>query len=463
MTGQHYRIVCRLSVLALLLLAACGPDAPAEELVLPTRVPTEQSQAVAQAEAVDDMEPTAPAFSGPTLPPSFTPTPSVTPSATVTATPTATPTNTPTVTPTPTNTPTPTPTATPTPDTDAVISGGGGANLRRGPGTQYSPPLALLASDTGIDLSGRTSDSNWFEVVTRDGARGWVSADLITVYREIELPVTWVEPTPVPQVIQNPVAPPPAAGQPPPSGGGTFAISQRTRQIYQTGRQRGNQPTVFSKVGDSITANQPFLVGYDSNQYNLGPYGGLQATINQFRGSFGRTSLSAFEGFNAAAMLDPIWATDPRCTGGESPLACEVRVMRPSVAIIMLGSVDVQLYSAGEFNTYMSQIVNYLISQGVIPVLTTFPNVSGYYPAESEAFNSVIRSIAAQNQTPLIDLRSVAMGMPGSGVEGDGFHLTHRGDSFIDLNGEQNQFSMTMRNFMTLQMLESIWRGVPMG
>lgn len=423
--SQYHMYLIRIVILmTILIVSACGKQ---EYRELPTLVVIETEPEDAMAAAL---------INRPTLPPTWTTTPIPTNTPTSTSTPTSTETDTPTITNTPSPTKSPTPTLTATPVGDAVVTGKFGVNLRRGPSQRFTPAITLLETDTALYLVGISTDSQWYKVETMDGQYGWTFGELLHIYRDAPLPVIWVEiPTEVPVVV--------AAAQGQTTGGSSVSTG-------------GNLSSTFSKVGDSITANQAFMIGYGTGEYDLGAYGHLQSTINHFSGSFARPSLAAFSGFNTAAMMDSVWATDSRCMANETPLACEYRVNRPSVAIIMLGSVDVQLYGANEFRTYLDRIIQYTIGQGIIPVLTTFPNANDYYPGESEAFNGVIRSLASQYQIPLIDLRPAAMALSDNGVSGDGFHLSQRGDNFIGLNGEQNQYGLTMRNFMTLQMLHSL-------
>ncbi|MEL6268301.1 MAG: GDSL-type esterase/lipase family protein [Chloroflexota bacterium] len=412
------RFICVILVMG---TAACQPSPSA----LPTLavIPTMTPQRTIPATIV---------IQRPTLPPTWTPTHTASPTHTPTSTGTAT------ATATPTNTITPTDTLTPTPIGDAVVSGESGVNLRIGPSIRYNI-VTLLDYNTPVDLIGQSQDGNWYQAqVIENEQQGWVYAELITLNRDVgTLPITWTRPTPPPP----PTSPPVVVAQSEPQ-------APVSRPVI---RQRA-----FSKVGDSITANQAFMLGYDGGEYDLGVHGELQSTIDAYRGSFARSSLAAAAGFNAPAVLDPIWATDELCLPEESPLACEYRVHEPDVAIILLGGVDVQLYRLDEFDTAMKQIVDYTISRGIVPVLTTFPTAPSYYPAESEAFNQAIRQIAQQKRLPLIDLRSAVQGLPDGGLKSDGFHLTERGDYHIDLNGEQNQYGLTMRNFVTLQTLHSL-------
>lgn len=477
------------------IITACVPSSEALPtlMILPTDDP---AQSVAQAASTATPVPSQTATATVT----DTPTMTLTPTATASSTPTKTPTQTDTPPPTMTFTPsrTPTQTATPTPDGDAVVSGESGVNLRSGPSTKFNPPVALLQTNTVLYLTAISSTGNWYQVQTDSGQEGWVYGNLIDIHRQdvSQLPSVYVpvptDPPAPPQIVQLPpqsqsfvepntsdtsvIVLPPAGSSNPPAGNTgasvpvssgnappvSTGISARVRQIYQDGLSRGNNPRMFAKIGDSLTAAQPYLLGYGSGQYNLGGYGYLQDTISYFSSSaFSRDSIAAEPGFNAAAILSSIWAPPGTCQPNESPMNCEYRLTRPSIALIMFGSVDVQLYSVQEFQGYMSQIVQQTINQGIVPVLSTFPNSGSYYPSESEAFNGAIRSVAAQYQIPLIDLRPAIMGM-SNGIKPDGFHLTERGTIFIDLNGEQNTYGLTMRNLMALQMLDDLRRGLGM-
>lgn len=416
------------------------------------------------------------------LPPTWT----FTPSATATLTPSETGTSLPSWTPQPSDTPTTTVTS--TPSSDAYVSNEAGVNVRRGPSIRFNPPIITLDQNDPINLLAISSGGDWYEVETESGQAGWVFGEMITLNRDAsnleEKFVATPTSSPQPAII--------TAGTPGQPivlgvGGGStgntntnvitsssgstspianvVSISGRTQQIYQSGLAKGNNPRVFAKVGDSITNNQPFMNGFGSGEFALGDYSYLQESINFFdTGAFIRNSIAAESGFNAAAVQDAIWAPDGTCLPNESPLACEYRLTKPAIAIIMYGSVDVQLYGADAFQGYLNQVVQYTINQGIIPVLTTYTTSSDYYPSQVEQFNNVIRSIASTEQIPLIEFRNPALNLPDRGVQADKYHLSMNGSSYyIALNGEQDQYGLTLRNMLTLQALDDLRRGLKMG
>ena len=305
---------------------------------------------------------------------------------------------------------------------------------------------------------GRTSNSLWYEVRTFDGQHGWVYANLIETRIETDqLVINWVDtPTPLVTVALVDAIPTDDPNAPLVDGG----ISQRAIRIYRAGIQRGNKPNVFSMVGDSIAANQPFLAAFASNKYNLGPYGYLENTIRYYSDSFGRTTLAASSAFNAAAVLADMWADPDKCQPNESPLECEYRTAHPSIAIIMLGSVDMQIYTVDEYESYMDQIVEITINNGTVPVLTTFPNHTEFFWPESQAFNDVIRNIARREQIPLIELRDPAVALPHNGVTEDNFHLSQKDSDQQVFGSDEHEWGLALRDLLTIQMLDTIRRSV---
>ena len=130
----------------------------------------------------------------------------------------------------------------------------------------------------------------------------------------------------------------------------------------------GNHDYAFSLVGDSNTDNPAFLAPFDQGSYDLGPYADLQPTIGYFKGSFSRHSPAAVGSFSTAKVLDPAYA-DSRCSAGETPLACEYRLQKPSVALILLGTGD--QHDWRNFEARYRKIIEYTLAQGIVPVLMT--------------------------------------------------------------------------------------------
>ena len=226
-------------------------------------------------------------------------------------------------------------------------------------------------------------------------------------------------------------------------------------------------------IGDSLTANQPFLRGFGKGEYNLGPHADLNPALEYFAASprpgvpnsFVNKSAAVTMAFNAAAAFDPSWThwTDPEhlCQPNESPVLCEFRLSKPGSVMILLGPEDMQIYDTATYRTYLARLVKTAIDSGVIPVLSTFPATSDNPKLRLAApFNDVVRQIAGQYRVPWIELRDIAMALRDNGVKSDGFHLSDYGPAY-GFDSEPAQWSgCTLRNFLTLQMLNHLRRDV---
>lgn len=240
-------------------------------------------------------------------------------------------------------------------------------------------------------------------------------------------------------------------------------VEQRMEDIFAVGQTQANRANIFSKVGDSITVSQQFLHPIGTGRYNLRDYGYLQATIDFFSqaiahtdNSFANTSLAAAEGWAAWAALSTRYTDAENCFPSETPLACEYRIVRPSVAIILYGTNDAGYRTVGQFNTDLRGIVDYSIAHGVIPVLTTTP-MRPDVAQQTLAFNDIIRAIASEYQLPYIDYFAATQGLPNFGLTTDNVHPSTVGyRSTADFTASNLQYGYTMRNLVTLDMLEAI-------
>jgi hypothetical protein len=223
---------------------------------------------------------------------------------------------------------------------------------------------------------------------------------------------------------------------------------KQVRITLRRGKARGNRPDVLAKVGDSITQSPAFLDPLGCGQWNLGRYRGLRPTIRLFAGrslpgrsrecravnSFSRDSAAALLNTTSSWALEPGAAVDPACRSGESPLACEVRLDRPTFAVILYGANDISIgVTLGgdpipDFLTNMRAIVRAARRLGVVPVLSTLPPRAGSAEAEAmtERLNASLVPLARQLHAPLINLWRALAGLPAQGLW-DGLHLSVSG------------------------------------
>ncbi len=228
-------------------------------------------------------------------------------------------------------------------------------------------------------------------------------------------------------------------------------ISEHVIAIFEQGRQLGNNPRAFSKIGDCGSTPAWFLGDFDRGPafYDLGPYTGVQPVIDYYQGSFARTSLAARAGFNASALFATLWADRSFCNANEAPLACEYRVQRPSLAFIMLGTND--HWHPEEFEPQMRRIIEYSIAAGVIPILSTKAD-----NAEKDwSINATIARLAQEYDIPLWNFWGAVHTLPNGGLQEDLAHLTWSGNDFS--NPETLRKAWPNRNLGALQMLQAIY------
>jgi len=389
----------------------------------------------------------------------------------------------------------------PPPESQArVAADGNGLRLRESPGTA-GRVLGGLDALTPLNLLGRTADNVWLEVkVLSSNTQGWVMSQWVEVFiPTADLPVTGFPldlPTPTPVTVTPPSASstpaPTATGQPsatatnqlptatsvaatlpPPTVSYPYLsnLTTRAREIYLTGKTLGNRANVFSKVGDSITVAPDFLNPIGEGRSVLHGYGYLASTIQNFSAvtartanSFSNVSFAATNGWSAWTVLDLNYIDRTWCFNGETPLACEYRVVKPAIALIMVGTNDAVNSTPEAFRANLSTIVSYSIQRGVIPVISTIPDrFLNDIPGERVfVFNDVIREVAQTYQVPLWDYWASLQGLPGKGI-GDTVHPSSPPNgNAADFSAENLQYGYTVRNLGALHILDILWREVIM-
>jgi uncharacterized protein YraI len=344
--------------------------------------------------------------------------------------------------------------------------------LRDGPGTQWAI-LGTLEVGEVVMLDGRAPyvDTIWVRGITPGGRVGWMLGSLLAAPQEQlrGLRKIWVD-TPFTLSAPPPAVPPGQVTPPKPLSLNKVItnITSRARQIYRAGQKLGNHANVFSKVGDSITASPYFLLPIGQGKYQLGAYAQLQKVIDYFsaapardgRNSFENPSLAAHDGWSTSTVLNPAEAWTQVCQPGETPLACEYRVVKPSVALIMLGTNDMAVNTPDVFKANLSTIVQTTIDNGIIPVLSTIPYHEGY-DASVPVFNQVIIDTANAYRIPLWDFHSALEGLPNHGLI-DGTHPTPPPGDDVSLaanfSPENLKYGYTLRNLTALYALDAVWR-----
>lgn len=221
-------------------------------------------------------------------------------------------------------------------------------------------------------------------------------------------------------------------------------VSQHAREIFALGQELGNDPHVFSVIGDCQSEPAVLMGTYDSSKYLLGDgYEYLEDTIHWFKGSFDRDNITVKDGMSVASVLNPLWADPSQCESNETPLDCEIRIHKPSIMIISLGTN----WNGGNEQThekFMRQIVDILISRGIVPILSSKgDNLEG-----DHRINQSIARVAYDYDIPFWNFWRSIRDLPGKGIDGtrEGGYLTTE--------------AWGRRSFSGLMALDAVWRAL---
>lgn len=222
-------------------------------------------------------------------------------------------------------------------------------------------------------------------------------------------------------------------------------VTAAAREIYRQGMAKGNDPHAFSKVADCQNLQTVFLWKFDHlNIYQFDyPLDDYMDTIENFQGYFDRDGYSAKFGFTAASPLTQFEADPDFCLPGETPLECELRIARPTFVLVSMEfpfkGRSVELYTK-----YMRQIIEYVISQGAVPILATkADNVEG-----DHSINLAIAELAYEYDLPLWNWWAAAQPLGDKGIDPyrDGFHIS------------EQAWEERSRTF--LMVLDHLWKGL---
>jgi hypothetical protein len=225
--------------------------------------------------------------------------------------------------------------------------------------------------------------------------------------------------------------------------------TSRVYEIYQRGIELGRDPQHFSKIGDCHNVRAAFMGFFDKPGWYIlrGENAHLQPAIDWFAGSFDRDGYAVQGGYNAAAVISPIWANQEMCEPGENPVQCELRIHNPSFAFVSL-----ELWWDGRtterYELYMRQILDTLIEEGVVPILATkADNVEG-----DHSLNYTTAKLAYEYNLPLWNFWKAAQALPNKGMDierDDGFHIS--------------TLAWSERSFTALRTLAHLWTSVNEG
>ena len=359
------------------------------------------------------------------------------------------------------------PLETSTPSPDAIVkSSASGLRLRTQPNTD-SNVLTNLSANSVLTIIGRNGDSDWLQVIAPNRQRGWAMAQFLDVYVDVlRLPVTFgssstsnadeIPPSQPTNVISN--------------------ITDQAQRIFDRGLSVGNRANVFSKIGDSLTVATWAFYPIGWGQQQLGTYGYLQPAIDYFSAETVRDNTNSFSNIPLAAdnqwttsdLLNPALGDPEICGSNETPLDCEFRIVRPSIALIMIGTNDVGVLDSATYRQNLETILDKTIARSVLPVLSTLPRRGGY-DAPIDEFNTIIRQTAQQYQIPIWEFNRALAPLPDNGLDDDGVHLSYppveigQWEATVNFADNNLDYGYNMRNLSALQVLDAIWRQVILG
>lgn len=347
----------------------------------------------------------------------------------------------------------------------------------------YAAPMTTVPPQTALYVQGRTDTAHWV-LVEIDSLAGWLPTSAVAMDALLyELPITaqqrvslnWTDfplaaddealVAQVMRLAQTPIL-------------HNFE-SPRLHTIFAWGQSLGRRPDVFIKVGDSNTTSGDFLrpFGKATGGCQYGEFAYLSETVAHFDAvpthrrpwvnSFDSVNLTALNGLSTSSLLDPLWAPGGGlCTAEETLIPCEVRIVNPSVAIILIGLMDLEYIEVGQYAINLHEAVGLTVDAGVIPVLTTFPVLPDYpherdsWWGKSIALNNAILDVAEDYAVPVINLWAASQHLPDYGIGPDRTHFKHVVGEFCNFTGAEQTIGGTLRNLLTLQALDLLRREV---
>lgn len=299
-----------------------------------------------------------------------------------------------------------------------LVATGTTGDATTGPGTSSEPGTSTGEATTGEATTGSTSDGS---------STGELPADGGELYPF--------------DVVQSPISP---------------AVADALTAIAADGV--GKMDGVFMKVGGGTTASANFFNCLADPMAVMALPLPLQPAATYFnmtmigdKTSFNRQSLAAMDGFSATDVL-------------AGPLMMEADTIAPRFAVVLLGTKELELMQPDALFTFADDllgVVDALIADGVVPILSTIPDRTMPASAlvEVPRYNAVIRAVAQGRKVPLVDLHLALKDLAGAGLAMDGVDLNVALDGMMvaqpclfDMVGAASGYNT--RNLVTVEALD---------
>lgn len=239
------------------------------------------------------------------------------------------------------------------------------------------------------------------------------------------------------------------------------AMTARLATVIQTGQANGNRANVFTRAGDSITYSNQFLVplATASAAVDRAGDGSLNDTLGYFRSgfigsnnSFANPSTAAYGGWTSSDVL--------------ARLPNELATSRPAFVLIMVGTNDITLgVSVDTYRQNLTRIVQTALNAGVVPVLSTIPDIALYPSAQSRLgeFNQAVQDVGESLQVPVWNYWRALQRLPDKGLSADGVHPSASPNGGGDLTAFGLNYGYDVRNLTALQTLDKLRRVLLVG
>jgi hypothetical protein len=218
-------------------------------------------------------------------------------------------------------------------------------------------------------------------------------------------------------------------------------VSQEMKDVYRAGLENGNDLHAFSILGDCQSEPEVFLGPFDSDPIAMVDLSySFRETVRNFAGSFDRYSPTVKDGATTGALLWGEWNDNEEglCEPGETPLDCELRVHRPSIVLVHIGTHwETRNYR------YLNMIVEKIIASGAVPVLT----LKADNRELDERVNQDVAALAIELGLPVWNFWAVMNDQPNDGL---------LSDSTWELTPE----AQAIHRLAALEMLDAVWRGL---
>ena len=190
-------------------------------------------------------------------------------------------------------------------------------------------------------------------------------------------------------------------------------VSEELKQLYHQGIENGNNPHAFSIFGDCHSLPEIFLGIYDNDPdfiKTFDPF--IQETVSNFQGSFDRYSPTVKIGATEGALLWPLWNDNEEglCEPNENAVACELRVHKPSIVFIRVGT-----HYESRNEQYLIRIIDNLLDNGIVPIIVTKADNREL----DERINETLIKLASQYDLPVWNFWASVQNLDSQGINPD--------------------------------------------